>query len=68
MSAITMNPLPLSILVPLLVSLFALASSALIVFVRSNASQEEGLKVRAASNPEEGVNALTRKGGDYHGS
>ena len=66
MSAITMNPLPLSILVPLLVSLFALASSALIAFVRSNASQEEGRK--AASNPEEGVIALTSKGGDYHGS
>jgi len=65
MSATTMNPTN-PLMISIFVSLFALASSALIAFVRSNASQEEGRK--AASNPEEGVIALTSKGGDYHGS
>ncbi len=61
-----MTPPMISILASVIVSLLALASSALIAFVRSNASQEAALRLLPI--PEEGVIALTTKGGDYHGS
>ncbi len=66
MSATMMTPPMISILASVIVSLLALASSALIAFVRSNASQEAALRLLPI--PEEGVIALTTKGGDYHGS